>query len=224
MEEERLIRGARSIFALRIACARSSFTKAPIRPALYRVLMVRVFTAAIFLSCFIISASAQAPSPQGAAPQTGTPAAKKSAPRTKAGPRPGAESGPCQIGVIPIAGNLFLVGNFGLVTFADTYARVAADGWALDDLVVSRVRAAAPGMSVRRIPFTKEELRNAPRQKSISLFRSSATDIKSLLSISHPGSTANATSSSIGMAAATIGNSASVSRVTGSADQCIFSP
>ena len=168
--------------------------------------MVRVFTAAIFLSCFIVSASAQAPSPQGAARKPVKPAAKKSAPKTKTGAKPGAESGPCQIGVIPIAGNLFLVENFGLLTFADTYARVAADGWALDDLVVSRVRAAAPGMSVRRIPFTKEELRNEPRQKSISWFRSSATGYQGVcVSISHPGSTANATSSSIGMAAATIG-------------------
>jgi len=81
----------------------------------------------------------------------------------KAGPRSGtavvpADGGSCQIGVIPIAGNLFLVETFGLFTFSDTKTRVTVDGWALDELVVSRVRAAAPGMSVRRIPFTKEEL------------------------------------------------------------------
>src|SRR5438132_14206660 len=68
--------------------------------------------------------------------------------------RPVAEkpkSGPCHIGVIPIAGNLFLVQRFGV-------DRVAAEGWGLDELVVSRVRAAAPGRSVQRVPFTAAEL------------------------------------------------------------------
>jgi len=53
---------------------------------------------------------------------------------------------------------------------------VSVDAWALDELVVSRVRAAAPGMSVRRIPFTKEEL--ARRRKSVSFFQSSAATPK----------------------------------------------
>jgi hypothetical protein len=146
--------------------------------------MNRFIAAVIFPFCFPISSFAQTqPAPeettQRAAPAA-KPAAKKlaSIPKAAAQSTKPAESRSCQIGVIPIAGNLFLVENFGLVTFADTYARVAVDGWALDELVVSRVRAAAPGMSVRRIPFTKEELRNEPRQKSISWFRSSATNIK----------------------------------------------
>jgi hypothetical protein len=146
--------------------------------------MIQVIAAAIFLFCFPISSFAQMqPAPEATtqrAALAAKPTAKKLAPvpNVAAKSTKPAESRSCQIGVIPIAGNLFLVENFGLVTFADTYARVAVDGWALDELVVSRVRAAAPGMSVRRIPFTREELRNAPRQKSISLFRSSATDIK----------------------------------------------
>jgi hypothetical protein len=110
----------------------------------------------------MISASAQTPSSPGATAQTGTPAAKKAL-KNKIDGKPVAKSGPCQIGVIPIAGNLFLVEKFGPLTFADTYDRVSVDGWALDDLVVSRVRAAAPGMSVRRLPFTREELANHPR-------------------------------------------------------------
>ena len=123
--------------------------------------MLRSFAAAaIFVSCFTVAGWAQSPSATSA-PATSTPAssvAKKAAPKTKP-----AESGSCQIGVIPIAGNLFLVEKFGPLTFTDTYERVSVDGWALDELVVSRVRAAAPGMSVRRIPFTKEELANYPR-------------------------------------------------------------
>jgi hypothetical protein len=112
---------------------------------------------------------------QPAAPAA-KPAGKKQALKSSTTAKP-TESGPCQIGVIPIAGNLFLVETFGPFTFTDTYARVAVDGWALDELVVSRVRAAAPSMSVRRIPFTKEELASAARRKPISFFHSSAANI-----------------------------------------------
>ncbi|UPK04039.1 hypothetical protein [Bradyrhizobium sp. 170] len=118
--------------------------------------------AAIFLVYFTVPSFAQAQSAQAATPQSSTTAARKSQPKARTVAR-SFESGPCQIGVIPIAGNLFLVEKFGPFTFTDTYDRVAVDGWALDDLVVSRVRAAAPGMSVRRIPFTKEELANHPK-------------------------------------------------------------
>src|SRR5262245_698977 len=61
------------------------------------------------------------------------------------------KSAPCHIGGSPIAGNLFLVQRFG-------DGRVATEGWGLDELVVSRVRAAAPGRSVQRVPFTATEL------------------------------------------------------------------
>jgi hypothetical protein len=138
--------------------------------------MFRVAATAIFLVCLPISSFAQT----RPAPETTTlsakPADKKSAPKSRTTAKP-TESGPCQIGVIPIAGNLFMVETFGPLTFADTYARVAV-GWALDELVVSRVRAAAPGQSVRRILFTREELAFAPRRKPISFFHSSAADIQ----------------------------------------------
>ena len=123
--------------------------------------MLRVVVIAIIVVCAPISSFAQT---QPTAERTMRPAAQGAKPPArKPGPRSGtavgpADSGSCQVGVIPIAGNLFLVETFGLFTFSDTKARVAVDGWALDELVVSRVRAAAPGMSVRRIPFTKEEL------------------------------------------------------------------
>jgi hypothetical protein len=142
------------------------------------VFTARIVAVTIFLSCFGLSASAQSRLAPEATTQTGTPPGNHSKSQSSARPTAPAESGPCQIGVIPIAGNLFLVETFGPFTFTDTYARAAVDGWALDELVVSRVRAAAPGLSVRRIPFTKEELALAARRKPISLFHNSAANIQ----------------------------------------------
>src|SRR5262249_22192998 len=93
---------------------------------------------------------------QSGAPASARPASPKK--QRAAEPAPIAHGAPCKIGVIPIAGNLFLVEKFGPLRFTDQYQRTAVEAWALDDLVVSRVRAAAPNSSVRRIPFTKEEL------------------------------------------------------------------
>ncbi|UPK27174.1 hypothetical protein [Bradyrhizobium sp. 195] len=100
-------------------------------------------------------------------PEVVRPAVKKPA----AAPRAPAEAGPCQIGVIPIAGDLFMVEKFGPVKFLDKYTRTSVAAWALDDLVVSRVRAAAAGIAVRRIPYTPKELRSGGRQEQTSLFR-----------------------------------------------------
>jgi len=121
--------------------------------------MLRSFAAAVILvSCLSAVGWAQSPS-------TNVTATSPSARSTAKGPaktKP-AETGPCQIGVIPIAGDLFLVEKFGPIKLADVYDRVSVDGWALDELVVARVRTAAPGMSVQRIPFTRKELANHPR-------------------------------------------------------------
>lgn len=87
------------------------------------------------------------------------------------------ESGPCQIGVIPVGGDLFVVEKFGPLTFLDKHTRVSVAAWALNDLVVSRVRAAAAGSSVRGIPYTAEELRSGGREKQRPFFYSAATDI-----------------------------------------------
>jgi hypothetical protein len=95
-------------------------------------------------------------------PEVVKPAVRKPATVTPSGP---VESGPCQIGVIPIAGIVFMVEKFGPITSLDRYSRVSVAAWALDDLVVSRVRAAAPSSSVRRIPFTKEELKSGGRDQ-----------------------------------------------------------
>lgn len=133
--------------------------------------MLRVVVIAIFVACAPIPSFAQTQPAALAAKPTAKMLARQPEAAAKS-IRP-AENGTCQIGVIPIAGNLFLVETFGPVTFTDTTARVAVDGWALDELVVSRVRAAVPGMSVRRIPYTKEELAN--HRTPISLFDSDAT-------------------------------------------------
>lgn len=82
----------------------------------------------------------------------------------------------CQIGVIPIAGNLFGIQKIGPIKLANTYARAGADSWGLDDLVVSRVRAVAPGTAVRRIAFSREQLAHAG--KSDSLFRNLNSELR----------------------------------------------
>jgi hypothetical protein len=135
--------------------------------------MVRSFAiAAVLLS---LAAPAMAAS-QTAAPTE--PAARKTAPRAKTEAKPAApaEMGRCQVGVIPIAGNLFWIEKIGPIALSNTSARAAADGWGLDDLVVSRVRAAAPGTAVRRIAFSREELAQA--RKSVSFFRNTNSEMR----------------------------------------------
>jgi hypothetical protein len=139
--------------------------------------MVRVFTAAI-LSCFIVSASAQAPSPQGAATQIGTPAAKKSAPKAKTGAKSVADSGPCQIGVIPVIGDAFVVQKVGLMVFGNELKEVSTSGWGLDDLVVARIRAAAPGATIRKITAATDAFAAIKRPEGLSgLFHDTNADL-----------------------------------------------
>lgn len=106
------------------------------------------------------------------------PDANKPASRTRieAKPAGSTETGHCDIGVIPIAGNLFWIERLGPTTFNNTHLRAAADGWGLDDLVVSRVRAAARGAAVHRINFSREELARA--RNSVSLFRNSNSNLR----------------------------------------------
>lgn len=117
----------------------------------------RLAFAAVLASSLVGHGWAQTPPPPSRGSQIGKPASEKP------------KNGPCDIGVIPIAGDLFLVQKFGV-------DRVAADGWGLDELVVSRVRAAAPGRSVHRIPFTPTELRYGARRQTSSLFGDRLTE------------------------------------------------
>lgn len=125
--------------------------------------MLRCFAIVVVASCLTAAGWAQTlPAPLPAS-EVSKSVARKPAKRSGT-PSP---SGPCHIGVIPIAGNLFHVEGF-------VAERVATEGWNLDELVVSRVRAAVPGLAVRRIPFTPEELREHPR----SWFGNSSDEIK----------------------------------------------
>jgi hypothetical protein len=145
-------------------------------------LTTRGFVAACALSCLAPAASVQAqPAPATTAPQRAkpaAPAARKFAPsaKTAANRAEQGETGRCQIGVIPIAGNLFMIEKFGAFAPNDIHLRAAADGWGLDDLVVSRVRAAAPGAAVRKIAFSKEELAQA--RDSAPIFRSANSNLE----------------------------------------------
>src|SRR3979411_732959 len=150
--------------------------------------MIRSFAVALVLSCFVASAWAQAqPAPGTAITQAGTPApklvAKKTAPKAKTSAKPTGplESGPCQIGVIPVIGDQFVVQKVGLTVFGNEHTEVPIEAWGLDDLVIARVRAAvAPGAGVRRIAYPKAAF--APYDRPApALFRNSRDDLTAIV-------------------------------------------
>jgi hypothetical protein len=121
--------------------------------------MVRTFAAAAILLWLASFAWAQTqPGPTAAAPLTKLAVKKPAAAKAKAATKPPApaESGPCQIGVIPAIGDQFVVQKVGLMVFGNDHTEVPIGAWNLDELVVARVRAAAaPGIAVRRIAYPK---------------------------------------------------------------------
>lgn len=134
----------------------------------------RLAVAAVLLSCFTVAGWSQSP----AAPSVSSPVAKKPASKAKAVAKPAAvtESGPCQIGVIPAIGDKFLLEHIGLTVFGNEFADAPMGSWGLDDLVVARARAAAPGKSVRRITYARdafEPFYHPPRE----LFRDASHDL-----------------------------------------------
>jgi hypothetical protein len=147
--------------------------------------MFRVFAAATILSCFILAASAQtppAPAPMAQSATPAKPAAKKSA-KAKSGGKlqaAPAESGPCQIGVISTIGDKFTVQKVGVTVFGNEFAEVPVEPWGLDDLVVARVRAVVPGMTVRKIAYAKgafEPYYHPP----LKLFRNQDEDLSGIV-------------------------------------------
>jgi hypothetical protein len=149
--------------------------------------MVRAFAIACVLSCLATSAWAQVqPAPGTAATPAAAPAkpaTKKPAPkaRTSAKPAAPADSGPCQVGVISVIGDEFVVQRVGLTMFGNEYTEVPIDAWGLDDLVVTRVRAAvAPGTGIRRIAYAKGAF--APYDHPASgLFRNPQGDLTTIV-------------------------------------------
>ena len=149
--------------------------------------MVRRIALAFVLSCMAASAWAQAQPAQGtAATQTAAPpirpAVKKPVPKAKTAAKPPvpAETGPCGIGVIPVVGDLFVVQKVGLMVFGNEEAEVPVNGWGLDDLVVARVRAAAPGIGVRRIAYTADAF-EAYEKPEFKLFRNRNDDLAAVV-------------------------------------------
>jgi hypothetical protein len=129
-------------------------------------LVVRAFIVAFVRSLILVlawsgaasSARAQSsPEPAAASPAKPTvkSATKKAGARTKASAIPSspAESGPCQIGVIPAIGEQFVVQKVGLTVFGNVETEIPIPAWGLDDLAVARVRAVAPGLTVRKLSY-----------------------------------------------------------------------
>ena len=137
--------------------------------------------ATILLAYLIIPAWSQSPAPAAAPapPLPGKPVAKKPAPKAKAAVKPlaaAADSGPCQIEVIPAIGDKFVLEHIGLTVFGNEFTDAPVESWALDDLVVARARAAAGGQSVKRITYARgafDPYYNPPRE----LFRDAKNDL-----------------------------------------------
>ena len=144
--------------------------------------MIRIFAVACLVSCISATAWGQAQPASAIVATPAKPAAKKPAPKAKTGAKPPGpvESGPCQVGVISAVGDEFVVQKVGLTVFNNEYTEVPIDGWGLDDLVVARVRAAAPGIAVRRISYPKGAF--APYDHPApALFRNSRDDLTAIV-------------------------------------------
>lgn len=148
--------------------------------------MLRIAVSLIALLSILASAFAQTPSTPAAPPvQTAAPpkpAVKKTAPRAKPAAKPAvaADSGPCQIGVISAIGDQFSVQHVGLTMFGNEYMEAPIDAWGIDDLFVARVRAAAPGMAVRKIAYASGAFRPYYHPET-KLFRNDRDDLTALV-------------------------------------------
>lgn len=148
--------------------------------------MLRIAVSLIVFSSIWTSAVAQTP-PTPAAPSARTaapakPAVKKAAPKAKptAQQPVAAKSGPCQIGVISAIGDRFSVQHVGLTMFGNEYLEAPIETWGIDDLFVAKVRAAAPGTAVRKIPHASGAFKPY-YQPEAKLFRNDRNDLTALV-------------------------------------------
>jgi hypothetical protein len=148
--------------------------------------MLRIAASLIALLSIFTSAIAQTP-PAPAAPsaQTAAPAksaVKRAAPKAKpAAQQPvAAENGPCQIGVISAIGDQFSVQHVGLTMFGNEYMEAPIETWGIDDLFVARVRAAAPGTTVRKIAYASGAFKPYYHPEA-KLFRNDRDDLTALV-------------------------------------------
>jgi hypothetical protein len=87
--------------------------------------MIRAVIAGCVLSCLAVPAWSQTQ------PTPGTPAKpadKKPAPKAKTDAKKPAESGPCQLGVIPVIGDEFVVQKVGMTLFGNERTEVPVNG------------------------------------------------------------------------------------------------
>ena len=91
-----------------------------------------------------------------------------------------AETGPCQIGVISAIGDQFSVEHVGLTMFGNEYMEAPIDAWGIDDLVVTRVRAAAPGTAVRKVAYARGAFRPYDHPEA-KLFRNDRDDLTAIV-------------------------------------------
>lgn len=125
-------------------------------------MIVRALIAVCVLLCATTSVWAQSPlAPQPPVTSPAKPTVKsatsKAGPKAKTSATPSTptESGPCQLGVIPAIGDQFMVQKIGITVFGNEETEIPIPAWGLDDLVVARVRAAAPGLRVRKLSYAK---------------------------------------------------------------------
>src|SRR5579872_4341956 len=140
--------------------------------------MLRSLAVAVsFIAALVAPAWSQSPSTS--TPPPTAPAAKKQGPKAKAAAKPAgavADSGPCQIGIIPAIGDKFVLEHIGLTVFGNEFTDAPVESWGLDDLVVARVRAAARGKSVKRVTYPRdafEPFYHPPKE----LFRDASHDL-----------------------------------------------
>src|ERR1700753_4361432 len=93
--------------------------------------------ATILLAYLIIPAWSQSPAPAAAPapPLPGKPVAKKPARTANAAVNPlaaPADSGPCQIGVIPAIGDKFVLEHIGLTVFGNEFTDAPGESWAVE--------------------------------------------------------------------------------------------
>jgi hypothetical protein len=146
--------------------------------------MVRVFVVACALSYLTASGWAQGQPATTATPAVAAvkPAVKKPAPKARISAKPPgpADNGPCQVGVISVIGDEFVVQRVGLTIFGNEYSEVPIEGWGIDDLVMTRVRAALPNTAVKRITYPKGTF--APYDHPApALFRNSRDDLTAIV-------------------------------------------
>ncbi len=148
--------------------------------------MLRFSTCVFVLLSVLSSASAQTPpttSAQTATPaKPARPAAKNRTPKAKAGARApaSAESGPCQIGVISAIGDQFTIQHIGLTAFGNEYMDAPIDAWGLDDLLLARARAAAPGIAIRKIAYARGAFRPYDHPEA-KLFRNDREELTAVV-------------------------------------------